>query len=82
MNANETKKVVSLIAIMLMISLSSSMMLIPSANAHTPKWNIATYSFCSVSPDPVGVGQYVNINFWINEPPPTASAQYGDRWEI
>jgi hypothetical protein len=50
------------------------------ALAHTPAWNIPTYSFCSVSPNPIGVGQQVNVNFWVNIPPPTASAQYGDRW--
>ena len=53
---------------------------LPSALAHTPAWNIPTYSFISVSPNPIGVGQQVNVNFWVNIPPPTASAQYGDRW--
>jgi hypothetical protein len=68
------------IALFLMFSMSASMMLLPSASAHTPAWTIPTYSFCSVSPNPIGVGQAVNVNFWVNLPPPTASAQYGDRW--
>jgi hypothetical protein len=68
------------ISIFLMLSMSASMILTPTASAHSPAWNIPTYSFCSVSPNPIGVGQTVNVNFWINEPPPTASAQYGDRW--
>ncbi len=63
-----------------MISMGASAILIPNANAHTPGWNIPTYTFCSVSPNPIGVGQTVNVNFWVNLPPPTASAQYGDRW--
>ena len=40
----------------------------------------STYSFFSVSPDPIGVGQKVDVNFWVDQPPPTASGQYGDRW--
>ena len=69
------------IAILLMISMGASTLLLPSANAHTPAWNIVTYSFISVSPNPIGVGQKVNVNFWVNQPPPTASGQYGDRWQ-
>ena len=68
------------IAILSTILLVSSMLLIPTTNAHNPGWNIPTYSFIVVSPNPIGVGQSVNVNFWVNIPPPTASAQYGDRW--
>ena len=49
-------------------------------SAHKPAWNFDTYAFISVSPNPVGVGQTVNVNLWLGSPPPTASAQYGDRW--
>ncbi len=57
----------------------TSLVILPTT-AHTPGWEIPTYSFIVVSPNPIGVGQTVNVNFWINQPPPTASAQYGDRW--
>lgn len=50
------------------------------AEAHTPPWSFETYAFIVVSPNPIGVGQTVNVNFWLGSPPPTASAQYGDRW--
>jgi hypothetical protein len=66
-----------LIAVLLAASIVASITLV---NAHTPAWNIPTYSFISVSPNPIGVGQTVNVNFWVNLPPLTASAQYGDRW--
>ena len=69
-----------MLATFLTLSAAVSMMPVPSANAHTPPWSNPTYSFMSVSPDPIGVGQTVNVNFWINLPPPTANAQYGDRW--
>lgn len=66
----------TLLLLILLVPIAS----IPNAIAHTPPWQIPTYSFIVVSPNPVGVGQTVNVNFWINQPPPTASAQYGDRW--
>jgi hypothetical protein len=69
-----------LIAAILIVSMSTSIMLIPNTGAHTPPWQIPTYMFVSVAPNPIGVGQTVNVNFWCNAPPPTASAQYGDRW--
>jgi outer membrane protein assembly factor BamB len=68
------------ITLFLMISIATSMTLIPNVNAHTPAWNIQTYAFCSVSPNPIGEGQHVYVNFWLNQPPPTASGQYGDRY--
>jgi hypothetical protein len=74
-----TKKGIISIVLILIISMST-LMLLPSVNAHTPSWNIPTYAFCSVSPNPIGQGQRVNINFWLNQPPPTASGQYGDRY--
>jgi hypothetical protein len=77
---NSKKVIAILIAAFLSISMISSMVLMPNTFAHTPGWNIPTYSFIVVSPNPIGVGQTVNVNFWVNLPPPTASAQYGDRW--
>ncbi len=63
------------IIVLLATSLSASI-----ASAHDPPWSFDTYSFIVVSPNPIGVGQTVNVNFWLGSPPPTASAQYGDRW--
>jgi outer membrane protein assembly factor BamB len=67
-------------AILFVFSMVASTTLLPSTNAHTPAWQIPTYASISVAPNPIGVGQSVNVNFWINMPPPTANAQYGDRW--
>jgi outer membrane protein assembly factor BamB len=54
------------IAIFLMISMSASIVLIPNASAHTPKWNIPTYAYIIVAPNPVGVGQRVNVIMWLD----------------
>jgi len=73
----KNKSIAILIATILTISIGTSIALV---NAHTPAWQIPTYSFCNVSPNPIGVGQTANVNFWLNCPPPTANAQFGDLW--
>ena len=69
------------IAALLLISMSTSIILIPTSYAHTPPWQVPTYMYVSVSPNPIGVGQTVNVNFWVNIPPPTQLGDLGDRWQ-
>ena len=80
MQIGKNKTAAIMIATLLIISMGASLILLPNASAHTPAWQIPTYVYINVSPNPIGVGQTVNVNFWVNAPPPTASAQYGDRW--
>ena len=40
---------------------------IPTTNAHTPKWEIPTFAYINVSPNPVGVGQQVLVVFWLDK---------------
>ena len=68
-----------LIAALLTFSMTASMMLIPNANAHSPPWNIPVAVYLSVAPNPVGLGQRVEADFWYT-PPPTAQGPNGDRW--
>ena len=69
------------IAFVFMLSMTASTMLIPNVTAHTPPWNIPTDAYIQVAPNPIGVGQQATIHFWLQEPPPTATSQYGDRWQ-
>lgn len=71
-------KIATAIALLLILTLSFGAF--PTILAHDPPRDIVTYSFINVAPNPIGVGQRVNVNFFVNIPPPTASAQYGDRW--
>jgi hypothetical protein len=80
MQKPKNKTLAILVATILAISMTASVILVPETSAHTPAWQIPTYMFVSVAPNPIGVGQTVNVNLWCNAPPPTASAQYGDRW--
>jgi hypothetical protein len=68
------------IAIFFILSMTSSMMLVPTANAHHPPFTIPTYAYISVQPNPAGVGQQASLNFWIDQVPPTANQAWGDRW--
>jgi hypothetical protein len=55
------------IAIFLIISMGASMLLLPAANAHTPSWNLTTFAFINVAPNPVGVGQKVDVLIWLDK---------------
>ena len=55
------------IALFLMISMAASMMLLPNANAHTPKWNIPTYAYITAAPNPIGVNQTTYIIMWLDK---------------
>ena len=69
-----------LIIAILVFSTAASTMLLQNVTAHNPPQNILTSSFIHVAPDPIGVGQTATINFWVNQPPPTANGPYGDRF--
>jgi hypothetical protein len=72
----KTKAFATVIIAILTISMGS----IALSNAHTPAWNIPTYAYCSVAPNPAGLGQLVTIGMWVQIPPPTAAGTNGDRW--
>ncbi len=63
-------------ALLFLISMIISMMAlpIPSATAHSPPWEIPTYAYISVTPNPVGVGQDLNVVVWVDKSLPGAMA--------
>ena len=76
----KNKTMAIIIASILMMSMGVSSMLMSNVNAHTPTWQVTTYAYINVAPNPSGLGQTVNVGFWIQIPPPTASGAVGDRW--
>ena len=58
------------IAILLTISMSASIMLIPSAEAHTPPYYIVSYAYLTAAPQPVGIGQPMSVSIWVDYPLP------------
>ena len=65
MQIAKNKTVAIAIAIFLTFSMTASMMLVPTASAHTPAWQIPTWAYINCSPNPVGVGQNVLVIMWL-----------------
>ena len=67
------EKTSSAIALLIVLSMALTIVALPIANAHTPIWKTPTFAFISVAPNPVGVGQYVNVIMWIDKTCPGAA---------
>lgn len=64
-----------------MLTLSGAIAIMPTATGHTPPWSIPTWAYLTVTPNPIGVGQTAYLSFFLDKVPPTANAQFGDRFE-
>ena len=78
---SKTKATATMIAILLMLSMTASLVFVPSVNAHTPPWKVPTYVYIAATPNPVGVGQQVLIVYWTSFAPPTATGSTGYAWQ-
>jgi hypothetical protein len=54
------------IVTILLVSIGASAMLISPVKAHTPTWQIPTYAYIVAEPNPVGVGQSLNVFMWLD----------------
>ena len=57
----------TILSIFLLLTFTLSIVALPTANAHTPTWSIPTFAYIHASPNPVGVGQSVIVNFWLDK---------------
>ncbi|MCL2359274.1 MAG: PQQ-like beta-propeller repeat protein [Nitrososphaerota archaeon] len=73
------KALTACIAALLIITVSASAFALP-ALARNPPVDVKTYAYVTASPNPAGVGEQVNLVFWLNLPPPSAAGNTGDRW--
>jgi outer membrane protein assembly factor BamB len=78
--ASANKFAAALTTLFLALIIASSLVALPSVNAHVPPQNVPTYAYLTAAPDPVGVGQPVSLIFWLDKVPPTAAGFGGDRW--
>jgi outer membrane protein assembly factor BamB len=74
---NNKKKTATITSILILTITATMLLSVPAANAA----QIPTWSFVAAAPNPIGVNQETLICFWLNEFPPTASGDQGDRWE-
>ena len=72
----KAKMIVSTIALVLVLTFAA----LPIVSAHDPPWEVPTYAYLSVAPNPVGVDQTVFVVFWLDKIPPSAAGAGGDRW--
>ncbi len=56
------------IAILFILSLAASTSIVPTTEAHSPPWQIADEAFLALAPNPIGVGQTLNILIWTAQP--------------
>jgi len=82
MKIAKKKTMATLIALILIFPMivSTSLTIMPGANAHDPAWTIPTSAYVVCTPNPVAVGQTTTIVMWLNVYPMTASGLGGDRW--
>ena len=64
----KTNKILALaLVIIFAISMTASIATVPGVNAHTPAWNIPTYAYIYAFPNPIGVGQTIQVYMWLDE---------------
>ena len=80
MKISRDKTKSSTAALLFVLTMAATLVALPTANAHTPPWDVRTYAFVTVEPDPIGVGQTALVVFWLDIYPPTAAGKGGDRW--
>ena len=56
---------ISVIALILMLTISVTLVTLTSVNAHDPAWQLPTHAFINVSPNPTGVNQPALIVVWM-----------------
>ncbi len=61
-----SKSVAFIFAVFLSFSMAASVILVPTANAHTPSWQIPTYAYIWAAPNPIGVGQTAHVYMWLD----------------
>jgi len=66
MQTTKNKTIAILIAAILTVSMGAPLVLLPAANAHTPSWNIPTYAYITATPNPIGVGQTIQVYMWLD----------------
>ncbi len=77
----QKNKTLVILALILILTMATSVIFVSTAYAHTPPQNIQTFAYLTAAPNPIGVGQNVIIYMWLDKAPPTASGAYGDRWK-
>jgi len=74
-----TKTAIFAIALAILMA-TSTYAFTPSAHARQVPYTIATYAFVAIYPQPIALGQTFYVSMWLDQVPPTANWEIGDRW--
>ena len=80
MKTQKNKLKIFAIALVLVLTFSATLVALPIVGAHDPPLEFPTWSFISVSRNPIGVNQQLCVVFWLHDAPKTAVGATGDRW--
>jgi hypothetical protein len=68
----KNKILTSILALLLIVSMTTSILMIQTASAHSPPWTIKDAAYIAVEPSPIGVGQTLHITLWTAQPMPNS----------
>jgi hypothetical protein len=66
---SKSKTLATLAITILLLSTAMTLLSIPTASGHAPAWEIPTYAFVNVAPNPAGVGQQCLVVVWLDKMP-------------
>ena len=66
MQLSKNKTAAIFIMTLLIVSMGASTVLMTTASAHTPSWQLVTNAYITAAPNPIGVGQTTLIYMWLN----------------
>jgi hypothetical protein len=61
----KNRNLVITLAFLLILSMSASMIQLPTTSAHAPAWQVPTFAYIQAVPNPIGVGQTATIYMWL-----------------
>ena len=60
------------IATLFLLSIVATTSIVPTTKAHSPPWTIQDHCYIAIAPNPIGVGQTLNILIWTAQPLPNS----------
>ncbi|MCW3999369.1 MAG: PQQ-binding-like beta-propeller repeat protein [Candidatus Bathyarchaeota archaeon] len=67
------RAIATVIATILIVTISVQIIQFPATNAHSPAWEIPSFAFVVAQPTLVGAGQQVSVFMWVDAPMPSSA---------
>ena len=76
----QKNKTLCSVVLLTLLTACALLVAVPVVSAHSPAWQVPTWTYIGATNNPIGVGQQLALIFWTNAIPVTAQGEYGDRW--